>query len=277
LDQLPANNIWTELASFIIKNTEYVPFAKFKAALFRAFDLFKSRNKELYYIIVECNKYGSEFWLLHLLSPELFNDPNLIGLVTTANDISKLYEKCTNFLIIDDCIYTGSNVSNTIADFTRFKNHRNVNLNFHIVTAYLQDSGAENILIELDDVTQAFFYTPNILFSELMKNKYKKLFPKELNGLELKSKEFNIRMNKILDQCPLYINYGAYPIYFDHKIADAFSSFPSIYLEGGIFNQRNKMVDFLGPLMDTTPTREAIDYVKLLHLHLLNRDSESPC
>lgn len=270
LRRLPPQSVWTKLVYHILKNTLYVPFSTFKRELFKCVNLFLRKNQDPYYIIIDCKKYGSDIWLLHLIFPLIRKDPNLKGVVDKDGVLNH-----NNYLILDDCIYTGSQIVGIIEELST----SSARSFFNIVCPYATRHGMDFINSEAKEKgNDCGFYTAVVLDDRVMNDMYQKLFHTELNTLVPNSYDYNMMMHSIMDKCPIILSYGAYPIYFDHKVAGYFSSYPSIYLEGACFDgDSTKPTDFMGPLFRIQPTRERIEYIRLLHVELLNRQTDGPC
>jgi hypothetical protein len=131
-------------------------------------------------------------------------------------------------LYIDDCSYTGNQLSIDILN--KFFNQNNTikKANNRILVAYISDQAKNTIEI----------FLKNKINFEILG--YNIIYPLS-NYLDVKQqKDFNdkyilyyVKSNDDVKYC------DKYPIYFDHKIADFLSTFPEIY-QGVVPNNRNK-------------------------------------
>ena len=103
------------LVDEILRETIYVPFPQFKAALFQSFEMFRQEiGPEGFYLMMAGDKIGSEHWLTALLWPQLRS----LNLIEVIDYLTVIPVRPTNILMIDDAIYSGHRVENTIDEFT---------------------------------------------------------------------------------------------------------------------------------------------------------------
>lgn len=165
----------------------------------------------------------SNYWLFMLLKS--FLPPNQDISVIKSLNSSKIKDNDI-ILFIDDCIYSGIQMSNSIRNL---ENVDNKSLKFMIYVPYVSKAG-----IEL--VKQAFIDNEQLKSCELFElEDYKMITPfgcfiTENQAMELAKYYIHLKVDDILN---------AYPIYFDHKVAKHVSSFPNIYA-GIIPNEWNK-------------------------------------
>lgn len=228
----------------LVRSTQYVPFLKLYEKLLHSFLTFRKEiGTKPFKIIVDCTKFGSEFWFMHLLYPSLKSTTNFKG-VYLAGDTES--EDVEDFLIIDDCIYTGSNIYGTIEEIVAAKpNLAKEPVMFHVCVGFCQRAGKRLIESVSENV---YIYYSQIIPNNVAGNIFANIFGKEAHEME------NYLSHLLL------ISKGAVPIYFDHKVAGEFSSFPSIYLDG-IYLDDNLEIHRFGNLTYELPSRHKITEV----------------
>lgn len=225
----------------LVKATKYVPFVELYSNLLQSFLGFKAAiGMRPFKIIVDCKKFGSEFWFMHLLYPFLIS-ANFKG-VYLAGDPG--VENVKDFLIIDDCIYTGSNIYGTIEEIITTKPRLSKAM-FHVCVGFCQSTGKG--LVESVSKNVQIYFT-QIIPDNVAENIFVAFFKKD-------RQEFEEYMSPYLE-----ISSGAAPIYFDHKVAGEFSSYPSIYLDG-FYLDDNLEIHRFGNLTYELPSRHKITEV----------------
>lgn len=243
-----------KLVTTILSNTRYIDFDEFYAELTKNFAKFAAEQKRPFKIILSCDKFGSESWLMHLLYPLFARmKPLFLGTISKFEGNSQI-----DYVLLDDCVYTGSKL---IQNLKYFLGSSKSSVNAKIIMAFINTSRIETVRIELDGflVGTQLYGTPLDLdnFDHLL-----------CNSVNTNSRNCEELLNNIL------CNLGAIPVYFDHKIAEEFSSFPGIYLDGAYLDN-NEQVQMFGQLVKRVPSRSKIDYVKNIH-QILYRKSK-PC
>ena len=235
----------------LLNNTRYVAFDEFKSKLLFAFSEFrKIIGNRKFCIPIDCDKFGSESWLCHLLWPEISACSNFVNFFF----LTEATPPADDILIIDDCMYTGSQTYTNLVPI-HFKEYQQI----HCVVPFYSEVAVQLLMNMVDE-----------------KNKHLALY---VHGsdviIPLKQLPFFKKSNLIdnLDR-KLFIDFNAYPIYFDHKVAGEFSSFPSIYLDGA-YVDKDGTSRLFGPLLTTTPTREMIEYVADIYALIYN--VKAPC
>lgn len=181
-----------------------------------------------------------------------------MNLVDIINKESQLLPPEINILIVDDCIYTGQHTIGTIDDFTsnlvlkkypsykepydipNFRSEQeNIikKINFHFVIPYVSQYGRKSIQDAFGIVNS--FYPRSVLRS-LNWNEIVNTYDEGKIGIFVM--KFQIE------------NMDVPAIYFDHKVADSFSTFSTIYLQGIIPPN-----DYYGSLFRENPSRYKIE------------------
>ena len=243
-------------AETIIVNTLYINYDNFKSKLIESFERFKTNIKDKPFMIMfSCDKIGSETWLTHILWPKI-TQLNFQGFMTSHGDDFVYRQYVEDILIIDDCAYSGNNILTTI-DITTYILKES--FTFHLVVPFISDSLMDNLksmksdfATNIEGANSNFnveYYNVNkLLFIEKNIDLF---FPNGIDDIEKYKSVFDLQM-------------VGCPIYFDHKVANNFGTFPSIYLEGlddsGIKH---------GSLLKTDPSRYVIEYIANFYKDIL--------
>nr|QBK90171.1 MAG: uncharacterized protein LCPAC102_00840 [Pithovirus LCPAC102] len=215
IDQTKVNNYLNSIQDFkikeitqlIIDNTTYINFNTLKN------ELIKQVNKlpnNINILFDTRDKVGSEHWLIVLIWPWIKN--KVIKVINTFTDIDNDYP----ILIIDDAIYSGHYMMGVMDMISyEYKQFNNISWNapfknkFIGMVAYASKNGIEGINRNSKYMgADILIYTDNIIAN------ISQLIPNYNN--DYMHKNFGIENDNV-------------PIYFDHKIAGKFSSFPNIY------------------------------------------------
>lgn len=232
------NDFLRELIRLILKNTKYIDFETLYKQLLESVQILKTQRFILYFPLHE--KIGSENWLTALVWNEIKD--NCIGILTNLTDVVDIQYP---IVIIDDCVYTGCNVAGIIDEYT----YNVQKSSFIVVTPYMTTSGQQTIM----SLQQSVTFAPHIIIDSFYQ------IP-EIYDL-LMTKDLLIDTSKLHDF--MYSSLGSetvsmVPIYFDHKVANEFSSFPQIYLKGW-----TGQVPY-GPLIHPLPSRHKITEVQCI-------------
>ena len=255
-----------KLIKDIIDITKYVSFTEFKKELFDQINRFNDyliKNKIKKYIFtigvgndigasaISFNIYKSNFWVFllgyHLLKIKPYD------ICLNLNTAIRLYgDEITNYLIIDDCIYSGSQVvdnvlyvattelmydddvftnKNIIKTQILYKLNQAKKINIHLVVPYISKI-ALNKIDELNHISGF-----NIIkYTSYIVNPYNNLF----NNEDLD------RINNLYKQYYNYINFNELiPIFFEHKIADMVSTIDLILIKGQVLDNPEKKYVFI--------------------------------
>lgn len=252
----------------LLENTKYINFSEFYSALMRSLASFVasvSKNEPLY--LVYPKKFGSdwsatdrpagtpaaggcsEHWIIQLLWPVL-REYNILGIINSSNVPISPTGKI-HILFVDDAIYTGNNFLGSIDEYTdsvaqKFGVrsailHQQYNVVVECLVPYLSTCGYEQIV----GMSRSLSFITNFHCAERLKS-----FRNILTDLD-QHKRFYSRFECEGWPCP---------VYFDHKVANNFGSFPQIYLHGYIpvnDNQTQKGEEF-GCLLKNPPSRAII-------------------
>lgn len=236
--------LFKDFVTSVLDHTKYYDFYKFKAALLISLNKFiqEIADRPFYIFFNLMDRIGSEQWLVLLLWNRLRN-LNVKGFITSYSD---QVPEDSSILIIDDAIYSGTNMISLMDNYTYGMheiNRRPIMYQFHLVVPYVSLTGG----IEVESFNTLSFISTIRLYSHIQTYSIREILSHE---------------HKILSHYDLIISsYGIegdpVPIYFDHKIGNEFASFPTIYLEGRIPNRSS-----FGPLMDIVPSRRIIKNVE---------------
>jgi hypothetical protein len=168
----------------------------------------KCNIKKLQFFNPENNIKKSNYWIIMKLLNFIDKDKYIISISDNIKD----FDESTYIILADDASYSGSQISNYIDEYiSKYK--------IFILIPFISKIAIERI------------------------NKYDVKFI-EKNRYELKPLTELMENEKIIK---LFDYYGTrniiqYPIYFNHKVADSYSSFPLIYSYGIIPNEKNKEI-----------------------------------
>lgn len=170
-------------------------------------------------------KHKSNYWVylyIEMLLKQQYNiDITLIHSLDIINEEDIV-------ILCDDCLYTGTQISNTIHNL---KTTKKVKFSLIIFAPYMSQT-AQQIIVN------AIEYNNNIKNCNLIFISYQIIYPlKHWFTLEDVRKLFAYYAD-----VDIYSQLNKYPIYFDHKIADELSSFPLIYY-GYVPNDNNKNIN----------------------------------
>ena len=181
---------------------------------------------EPYYILLSW-KFGSEDLVIAKIW-DLLEASNLIGFIDY--DDPWIYEQNANVLIIDDAIYSGQNMTDQIHNLVT--SNEDVEIDIYIVVSVSASNGIGMIRVEVDMLSgrryelrklcPKSFDSDTPIYNVNLRGIYTTL----LEGVPTFSDDFR---NRFGAQCVLQV-----PLYFDHKVAGLFSSYPQIYLDGHV-------------------------------------------
>ena len=223
------------ITSLIVENTIYINFETFIYNL----DFLSERLPDKFNLVIDSYKIGSEHWIILLIWKKIKH--KVIKIINRYYDIDNNYP----LVYMDDSIYTGRNIISSMSvlinEHNEMLGNKNVdNLEYfdergiksvvnktlknniilacpyvsNISTYYLnnfQNKANVNISILTQNITTA---TVNILYDSLQNTLYKFNNINEL--LDYSIDNFNTKDTNVA-------------IYFDHKIANNFGSFPNLY------------------------------------------------
>jgi antitoxin component HigA of HigAB toxin-antitoxin module len=269
------DSIQIQIITTLIKNIKHISFKEFKTNLANTITKFLNNIKDESYYIITIDKRKSNYWLaiiLILFGKDLiknYKDP--IGIIDNLNYLEKNgCEPDTHYLLLDDAIFTGTQMSYNIdsikntcllyryqrivsekmwkdikilkqtvkqdtpeyllamTNITKSIENKSCIKNIHIVCAYIGKQSINKI--------ENKSYT-TLYYGEELKNMIELLdkFDYELCNKAI-NKMFTIQRGETFKS-----NYmKSYPIYFDHKIPDAVSSFPTFFGAGEYISSKGE-------------------------------------
>lgn len=177
----------------IIRKTMYIPFETFKKELL----IQVAKLPPKFNIFFNVEHWGSENWIIVLVWKYIRD--SVIQIITHEG------EKVINsypVVLIDDCIYSGNRMC-YIVDTMRYTKMVTREHPFICVVAYRSSNGITQLTTDLGPVE---VYCDNVIEPMFSKEDYERVYEK-----------FGCETPYII------------PIYFDHKIANNWGSFPYIY------------------------------------------------
>lgn len=210
---------------FILKTT-YISYSTFKVYLKNTFAemLTTLKTNTLQFLIISDSKSisyenKSGFWVFNHVVKYIDKSNYSYKIVTDLKDI----DYSLPIIIPDDASYSGSQISSFIELFSNKK------CDIYILVPFISNTAIDRITNSFNEnnVDGTLYFSIKNKF--IMKPVY-----------ELMSDD------KIVKLFSYYTKDGRnvrdYPIYFDHKVADSYSSFPLIYTYGVIPNDHNKNI-----------------------------------
>lgn len=251
-----------DFAESIIKNTIYVSFKKFMKQLklvcdsyIKASKKMKDKNSVLYVFMIPFSISKSNIWV-SLLAFEYLKDIiddvayDITHIYNKTLDIrSKFYQKNVRCIVCDDCSYTGHQLNNlSTLDHSRIKYPNKPSP--PDVYSKEWSEWYDRIDLEageyIDKISTRKFSVDLVLpyMSTLAKDRLEKKhyirLPKDCNVFPIFSQQ--VDMDKIPEHIrneftsTFQYHKEISAIYFDHKVADAISTFQKIYLLAPLFS-----------------------------------------
>jgi len=242
-----------EISQRIFDNTEHVSFEKFltnlNSNIYHLISI-SDFNRPLFIYIDKVYDFEnkSNYWL-HLYVKGyisyITNDKKEVIVINDMND--KLLMNDDMIVLIDDCIYSGQQMGETIDDiklkskkksyflfnflsYFNKESEKKSSYNFYLLVSYISKKGLEH-------VRNKFRLNTNLNNSSLINAKYQHIL-KSTNSI-LNDKEIKL-MNDFYYSYRLFKD--KYMIYFDHKLADTISTITDFYL-GVVPNIKNKKLN----------------------------------
>jgi len=209
------------IASEFILKSVYINHGLFlktyKEAIKEMLSIIKVDKLQIFINIDDINK--SSYWIMQIIKKYINENKYTIEVV---NDVMKL-DKSLPVIIADDASYSGSQIANTLEHF------RDTTYDIFVLIPFISNTAIDIIRNGYNDnnIQGRIMFLENSIF--LMKPIY-----------ELMSKERIEKLFSYYTDNPKFVR--EYPIYFDHKVGDSYSSFPLIYTYGIIPNDYNKQL-----------------------------------
>jgi len=198
--------------------------------------------------------YKSNYWMFMLIKNTIKTIYDRSTKLITSLDDTRVMNN-DMVLLIDDCIYSGIQMSNTIE---RMKNIHNKQVQLMLATPYISKAGLILIYEKYKNnasINKCTFLLPNKyniikpLGEYLIENERQKLLemqPQTQSATILsKAKTQAIEKAEKLAGYYYHVNtqiiMEAYPVYFDHKVGQHKSSFPAVYA-GIVPNKNNRFI-----------------------------------
>lgn len=237
-----------EIALEFIMKTTYISYNTFVNVLKKCVNEMllniKSNVLQFYMASDDINyKYKSSYWIIMHIKTFIDMNKYTIKIVDKIDNL----DLNNTVILADDASYSGSQISNFLEEFSNLK------CNIYILIPFISNTSINLITLSFkENNINGDLYFVN-------KNKYimKPIFELMDN-------------NKIIKLFKYYTKDGnnirEYPIYFDHKVADSYSSFPLIYSYGVIPNEYNKKIiieckEKRMPLKDVFNTLERVVFL----------------
>ncbi len=227
----------------IIDNTMHVSFEKFIINLNKNIkDLVNTIlvDRPLFILVDKSYQYKSNYWIYDYLQNYLkFYYPRIKIILLNNHKLDNTLIQDNDYIIkIDDCIYTGSQMSE---DVFYINNINNLKLNFFILCSYISKKG-QNL------ITNTFKENKTLKRCKLIFNKTIINFPTMFSCITYSECVLLYKYIKYYMPDGNFENYedgekeryitDKYLIYFDHKLADVVSTLTPVY-SGYVLNKRN--------------------------------------
>ena len=249
----------------VLHHINHITYEKFCEDTYEQLDILNEnlKNKKYIYILGvntnvgsssnDFNIYKSNLWMFMLMYNKLKNKP--YDILLNLKIAIQLYGDSNDFLIVDDCMYSGSQIADEVLykdasetlykfpnsyliknDIIRksiFKPIQTHNINIHLFVPYMSYT-AWNKIQNLK------------LLSSLNITLYEKYILNNFNNIlsdEDANKLYNFYHNFYNNLNPLEL----IPIFFDHKIADLISTIELILIKGQVLDNKDKRLIFTEP------------------------------
>ena len=183
---------------------------------------YKLDNRPIFVYMNKKDKDKSSFWMFLLIEKILIKKYIEIKLIYDFKEV----KNDDIVLLVDDCIYSGSQISNTIYSLLN-KLPVNKRINLMLFIPYMSLNGKNRILeVFKEKQYKNFIITNHIEILPLSE------YLTEEEAKNIFNYYYQIKYDKELEK---------YLIYFDHKVADNISSHPYIF-NGTVPNTKNKEI-----------------------------------
>ena len=211
----PINKKFIEL---IIKYTQYITFDKFYEELLKSIKILENMKFNIYFNLN--GKIGSEHWLTLLVWKLIKN--NCVNIISNWKDINNDLP----IILIDDACYSGHNICARIDEIYydyELNTKQKLSNEFIICVPYVSICGKccieefckeFQIKIKFGNQVGSFIHNYHII-PEIKEF----LIKSNIDAYDWGNRVFKIE------------NFAC-PLYFDHKVANNFASFPQIYIDG---------------------------------------------
>jgi hypothetical protein len=249
-------------AQQIIKYTQYVPFSVFYSKLLSICQSYvadsikeKESGEAVFILIIPFRVSKSNIWVsllayefLHSIIDEVYYDITEVY-NNTLNHRSNLYRKKIHCIICDDCAYTGHQLSYISSFDNSWINYPNKPVPPNIYSKkwlewYEKVDVSSNTYIQTIDINNfsvdVIIPYMSILAQKRLHDIHYVRVPRTCRVFSIFSQQVDMEMIPIhiLNEFKRTFQYhkDISAIYFDHKIADAVSTFHKIYLLAPVFN-----------------------------------------
>lgn len=290
-----------EFADSILKNTKYISFDTFYTHLKKICKSYEKtynnpQHKDTYFILIVPFKLKkSNLWvsllafkfLKEIISDVYYDITEVYN--NTINHRSKLYRKKVRCIICDDCAYTGHQLSFISSFDYSWVNFPDKDpppkvtdkkwLDWYDNINDKAEQYVRNISIEVFSVDLIIPFMSVLAQAKLRNIHYIKI-PEDCVVFPIFNQQINTERipTHILNEFKRTFQYhkDISAIYFDHKIADAVSTFHKIYLLAPLFNcaVKNKSVGFI----ENCTRNRVPDNIKIYDYYIdLEQQLEDPC
>jgi len=254
-----------EFIKRVLTSINHITWDKFCKDTWEQLDILNANIKDKKYVYVigvndqvgssssDYNIYKSNLWMFMLIYDKLVTKP--YDIILNLKIGIQLYGDLHDFLIVDDCSYSGTQISqqvlytdaseslykypnsylikNDTLTKTIFKPISNHNIKVHLFIPYIG-------LIAWDKISKLKLFTclDIQLYNKYIINNFSTIL-----SIEDSNKLWQLYKNIYDNYNPLFL----LPIFFDHKIADTISTVELILIKGQVLDDSSKRLIFVEP------------------------------
>lgn len=260
------------LVEDLLKKVLCIPFKEFHQSLMNQAKRFSENNKEPYVLVIGANFniedmaniYKSNFWTMLLAYPHIPKPIDIVFNLTLA--VQMYYPDIKNFVVIDDCAYSGSqlyvgmkdanielrgkglehNMGNEIHKLNVVKVLNEDKLcNIHLIIPYISTIAYRRFLTYTFPLGfEVILYFENVIKQYNMlfaPDIFRKLSLLYLNCSQYLNEKYNV---------PIFELGSLVPVIFQHKIADLVSTIGIVITDGTVLDNPDIQIRFIEECMD---------------------------
>jgi len=245
----------------ILDNTDVISFEEFTSRIHKLLnDMLKMISGNIVYCYISLKGEiltKSNYWLYQYVVLFLHHYTDGVLQIKPIDNLNQITEEKANLMIIDDCVYSGDQMSSTIAGIN-IDSGKKVNIDIYMIVPYISDSGRNKV--------KSFFNK-----NDNLKKVSKMIFLKDTYTIKqcksIITDADKTEFNELLKYFPPIAS--KHLIYFYHKLADLVSVPTYLYL-GFVPNELN------GKPITTAKSKMIIPIIKNCKHYTKNIDIMSP-
>jgi len=243
-----------------------VDFKEFHQSLKNQINFFNEKINKPYVLVIgttsiqgdsiyELNIYKSNFWVMLISYPDLKKPIDIVFNLLVA---MRMYPEVNDFLILDDCSYSGQQFESIIGSATndfKYKDNGSINKKWFFNWSYVSETETKiktvtKKITNLHLIVPYISYTAQDMFnrvqmlSEFNLHLYNEYVIKNFTAL-LDYHDLILLRNLYSNFLP-YNNFGSLtPIIFQHKIADNLSTIALVLINGQVLDNKEFKIPFI--------------------------------